>query len=144
MHRRNPTPVRYVRDVELFQDHAGGQDCSNRLAPMDDFLSGISPIPRNGARFLYQGYPDRGLVRQLLGAITQFEKSLVAKLKAARDRKKAATGKCGVGVRTLRPAPRSWSMRCCSRVLGVTLRFWSSAQACNEFTTAFYRYGGKP
>ena len=36
------------------------------------------------------------LVRQVLGAIAQFEKtSLVAKLKAARDRKKAATGKCG-------------------------------------------------
>jgi hypothetical protein len=32
----------------------------------------------------------------VLGAIAQFEKtSLVAKLKAARDRKKAATGKCG-------------------------------------------------
>jgi hypothetical protein len=36
------------------------------------------------------------LVRQVLGAIAQFEKtSLVAKLKAALDRKKAATGKCG-------------------------------------------------
>jgi hypothetical protein len=36
------------------------------------------------------------LVRQVLGAIAQFEKtSLVAKLRAARDRKKAATGKCG-------------------------------------------------
>ena len=33
------------------------------------------------------------LVRQVLGAIAQFEKtSLVAKLKAARDRKKAARG----------------------------------------------------
>jgi hypothetical protein len=32
----------------------------------------------------------------VLGAIAQFEKtSLVAKLKAARDRKKVATGKCG-------------------------------------------------
>jgi hypothetical protein len=36
------------------------------------------------------------LVRQVLGAISQFEKaSLVAKLKAARDRKRAATGRCG-------------------------------------------------
>ena len=36
------------------------------------------------------------LVRQVLGAIAQFEKtSLVAKLKAARDRKRLATGKCG-------------------------------------------------
>jgi DNA invertase Pin-like site-specific DNA recombinase len=36
------------------------------------------------------------LVRQVLGAIAQFEKaSLVAKLKAARDRKIAAGIKCG-------------------------------------------------
>jgi DNA invertase Pin-like site-specific DNA recombinase len=35
------------------------------------------------------------VVRQVLGAIAQFEKaSLVAKLKAARDRKRAAAGKC--------------------------------------------------
>jgi hypothetical protein len=38
----------------------------------------------------------RILQAHLLGAIAQFEKtSLVAKLKAARDRKKAETGKCG-------------------------------------------------
>jgi hypothetical protein len=35
--------------------------------------------------------------------MAQLEKSLVAKLKAARDRKKAATGKCGIGAHTLRP-----------------------------------------
>ena len=36
------------------------------------------------------------LVRQVLGAIAQFEKSsLVAKLKAACDRKLERTGKCG-------------------------------------------------
>jgi DNA invertase Pin-like site-specific DNA recombinase len=35
------------------------------------------------------------MVRQILGAVSQFEKAgLVAKLKAARDRKKAETGKC--------------------------------------------------
>ena len=35
------------------------------------------------------------LVRQVLGAIAQFEKaSLVAKLKAARERKRKATGRC--------------------------------------------------
>jgi crotonobetainyl-CoA:carnitine CoA-transferase CaiB-like acyl-CoA transferase len=63
------------------------------------------------ARGMMQKIADRGPVRQVLGVIAQFEKSLVAKLKAARDRKKAATGKCGVGARTLRPDPRSWSMR---------------------------------
>jgi DNA invertase Pin-like site-specific DNA recombinase len=39
--------------------------------------------------------PTAVLVRQVLGAIAQFEKaSLVAKLKAARDRKRAREGKC--------------------------------------------------
>jgi hypothetical protein len=36
------------------------------------------------------------LIRQVLGAVSQFEKTaLVAKLKSARDRKKRETGKCG-------------------------------------------------
>jgi DNA invertase Pin-like site-specific DNA recombinase len=35
------------------------------------------------------------MVRQILGAVSQFEKAmLVAKLKGARERKRAATGKC--------------------------------------------------
>jgi hypothetical protein len=39
--------------------------------------------------------PTAVLVRQVLGAIAQFEKAtLVAKLKAARDRKRVAAGKC--------------------------------------------------
>jgi DNA invertase Pin-like site-specific DNA recombinase len=40
--------------------------------------------------------PTATMVRQILGVVSQFEKAaLVAKLKGARDRKKAATGKCG-------------------------------------------------
>jgi hypothetical protein len=40
--------------------------------------------------------PPAVLIRQVLGAVSQSEKAaLVAKLRAARDRKKAATGKCG-------------------------------------------------
>jgi DNA invertase Pin-like site-specific DNA recombinase len=39
--------------------------------------------------------PTATMVRQILGAVSQMEKaSLVQKLKAARDRKKAETGKC--------------------------------------------------
>jgi hypothetical protein len=35
------------------------------------------------------------MVRQILGAVSQFEKAgLVAKLRHARDRKRAATGRC--------------------------------------------------
>lgn len=39
--------------------------------------------------------PTRVLIRQILGALAQWEKSmLVSKLKAARERKKQATGRC--------------------------------------------------
>jgi len=39
--------------------------------------------------------PAVALIRQVLGAVVQFEKvALVAKLKGARDRKRRATGKC--------------------------------------------------
>jgi DNA invertase Pin-like site-specific DNA recombinase len=45
--------------------------------------------------FLDDG-PTTTMIRQVLGAVSQFEKAaLVAKLRAARERKKAANGKCG-------------------------------------------------
>lgn len=45
--------------------------------------------------------PGRIMMRQIAGSFAQYEKArLVAKLKAARDRKKALTGKCG-GRKTL-------------------------------------------
>src|SRR2546428_602835 len=57
---------------------------------------GVALIPATAPDFFTEDTPTAVLVRQVLGAIHQFEKtSLVAKLKAARDRKKAATGKCG-------------------------------------------------
>jgi DNA invertase Pin-like site-specific DNA recombinase len=41
------------------------------------------------------GDPTRVLIRQVLGAVSQFEKAvIVSKLKAARQRKKRATGRC--------------------------------------------------
>src|SRR5260370_996607 len=40
--------------------------------------------------------PTAVVIRRILGSVSQFEKAmLVAKLKGARDRKRAATGKCG-------------------------------------------------
>ncbi len=49
--------------------------------------------------------PSRKLMRQIMGAIAEYDRHmLVAKLKAARDRKKAATGKCeGAILYGLRP-----------------------------------------
>jgi DNA invertase Pin-like site-specific DNA recombinase len=68
-----------------------------------DFLKslGVSLIPATAPDFFTADTPTAVLVRQVLGAIAQFEKtSLVAKLKAARDRKIAAGEKCG-GRKTL-------------------------------------------
>jgi DNA invertase Pin-like site-specific DNA recombinase len=40
--------------------------------------------------------PTAVMIRQILGSVSQFEKAmLVAKLRGARERKKAITGKCG-------------------------------------------------
>jgi DNA invertase Pin-like site-specific DNA recombinase len=63
-----------------------------------DFLKSLEVelIPATAPDFFTEDTPTAVLVRQVLGAIAQFQKtSLVAQLKAARDRKKAETGKCG-------------------------------------------------
>jgi DNA invertase Pin-like site-specific DNA recombinase len=57
---------------------------------------GINLIPATAPDFFLEDTPTAVLVRQVLGAIAEFEKaSLVAKLAAARARKKAETGRCG-------------------------------------------------
>jgi DNA invertase Pin-like site-specific DNA recombinase len=72
---------------------------ANRLASSTtghDFLRGlgVTLIAANAPEHFLEDTPTATLIRQVLGAIAQFEKAnLVAKLKAARDRKKAKTGK---------------------------------------------------
>jgi DNA invertase Pin-like site-specific DNA recombinase len=79
------SPDRFARDLTV---QLTGHDFLKSL--------GITLIPATAPDFFTEDTPTAVLVRQVLGAIAQFEKtSLVAKLKAARDRKKAATGKCG-------------------------------------------------
>ena len=79
------SPDRFARDLTV---QLTGHDFLKKL--------GIVLIPATAPDFFTEDTPTAVLVRQVLGAIAQFEKtSLVAKLKAARDRKKAATGKCG-------------------------------------------------
>ena len=74
------SPDRFARDL-------AGHDMLKGL--------GIDLIPASAPDFFTENTPTAVLVRQLLGAIAQFEKaSLVAKLKAARDRKRAREGKC--------------------------------------------------
>jgi DNA invertase Pin-like site-specific DNA recombinase len=57
---------------------------------------GVTFIAADSPDAFLDDTPTAVLIRQVLGAVSQFEKAaLVAKLKAARDRKKAETGKCG-------------------------------------------------
>ena len=56
---------------------------------------GIALIPASSPEFFIEDTPTAVLVRQVLGAIAQFEKaSAVAKLASARKRKRESTGKC--------------------------------------------------
>jgi DNA invertase Pin-like site-specific DNA recombinase len=78
------SPDRFARDLAV---QLAGHDFLKKL--------GVALIPATAPDFFTADTPTAVLVRQVLGAISQFEKaSLVAKLKAARDRKQAATGKC--------------------------------------------------
>jgi DNA invertase Pin-like site-specific DNA recombinase len=57
---------------------------------------GIMLIAADSPDAFIEETPTTVLIRQVLGAVAQFEKAaLVAKLKGARDRKRAETGKCG-------------------------------------------------
>lgn len=57
---------------------------------------GITLIAADSPNAFLDDGPTSTLIRQILGAVAQFEKaSVVAKLRAARIRKKDKTGKCG-------------------------------------------------
>lgn len=56
---------------------------------------GIELIPVDAPDYFTDETPTAVMVRQILGAVAQFEKaSLVQKLRHARDRKRLATGRC--------------------------------------------------
>jgi DNA invertase Pin-like site-specific DNA recombinase len=78
------SPDRFARDLAV------------QLAGHDHLRSlGITLIPASSPDFFIEDTPTAVLVRQVLGAIAQFEKATtVAKLKAARQRKKERAGKC--------------------------------------------------
>ena len=79
------SPDRFARDLAV---QLAGHDFLKKL--------GVALIPATAPDFFTEDTPTAVLVRQVLGAISQFEKaSLVAKLKAARDRRIAAGLKCG-------------------------------------------------
>jgi DNA invertase Pin-like site-specific DNA recombinase len=73
------SPDRFARDLAV---QLAGHDYLRGL--------GLDLVPASAPDFFTEDTPTAVLVRQVLGAISQFEKAtLVAKLKAARDRKKA-------------------------------------------------------
>jgi DNA invertase Pin-like site-specific DNA recombinase len=57
---------------------------------------GIELVPADAPDYFRDETPTAVMVRQILGAVAQFEKAaLVSRLRVARDRKRVAKGKCG-------------------------------------------------
>ncbi len=78
------SPDRFARDLMV---QLAGHDMLK--------AKGITLIAASAPTFFLEDTPTAVLVRQVLGAIAQFEKAgLVAKLAAARKRKRLANGKC--------------------------------------------------
>ena len=78
------SPDRFARDLAV---QLAGHDMLRGL--------GIAIIPASAPDFFTEDTPTAVLVRQVLGAIAQFEKaSIVAKLAAARKRKREREGRC--------------------------------------------------
>jgi DNA invertase Pin-like site-specific DNA recombinase len=78
------SPDRFARDLMV---QLAGHDMLN--------ARGVTLIAASAPTFFLEDTPTAVLVRQVLGAIAQFEKAaLVAKLAAARKRKRVANGKC--------------------------------------------------
>jgi DNA invertase Pin-like site-specific DNA recombinase len=85
-----------VRTIIVESPDRFARDLAVQLAGHDHLRSlGITLIPASSPDFFIEDTPTAVLVRQVLGAIAQFEKATtVAKLKAARLRKKERAGKC--------------------------------------------------
>lgn len=78
------SPDRFARDLAV---QLAGHDMLRDL--------GIAIIPASAPDFFTEDTPTAVLVRQVLGAIAQFDKaSVVAKLAAARKRKRQTEGRC--------------------------------------------------
>jgi DNA invertase Pin-like site-specific DNA recombinase len=124
------SPDRFARDLTV---QLTGHDFLKSL--------GISLIPATAPDFFTEDTPTAVLVRQVLGAIAQFEKtSLVAKLKAARDRKKAVTGKCGGRKSNAEARPEVVALARQLHSQRLSLRKISAALASQGYLTA----SGKP
>lgn len=78
------SPDRFARDLVV---QLTGHDHLKAL--------GVTLIPASAPSHFTEDTPTATMVRQILGAVAQFEKAtLLAKLKSARDRKREKMGKC--------------------------------------------------
>jgi DNA invertase Pin-like site-specific DNA recombinase len=102
-----------VRTILVESPDRFARDLAVQLAG-HDFLKnmGVTLIPATAPDFFFEDTPTAVLVRQVLGAIAQFEKaSLVVKLKAARDHKIAQGIKCGGRKSYAERSPSWWRRR---------------------------------
>lgn len=74
------SPDRFARDL-------AGHDYLKRL--------GVDLIPTSAPDYFTEDTPSAVLIRQVLGAVEFQQTDLVVKLRAARERKRKETGKCG-------------------------------------------------
>jgi DNA invertase Pin-like site-specific DNA recombinase len=102
---------------------------------------GVELVPTTAPDFFTEDTPTAVLVRQVLGAISQFEKaSLVAKLKAARERKTAAGGRGSGRFTYAMKMPKTVELAKQLRDDGLSLRKISAVLAERGHLTG----GGKP
>lgn len=120
------TPDRFARDLLV---QLTGHDYLKKL--------GVQLIPASAPDHFLVETPTAILVRQVLGAIAQFEKAtLVAKLKAARDRKRERTGKRVGGRKNYAEAQPALVARCLQLRDMPSLRAISAQLAAEGFVSA--------
>jgi DNA invertase Pin-like site-specific DNA recombinase len=120
------SPDRFARDLAV---QLAGHDYLKGL--------GVMLVPASAPDFFVEETPTAVLVRQVLGAIAQFKATTVAKLRAARDRKRKEAGKVE-GRKTY--AEKEPELVRCARELSeqrprLSLRQISTELASQGFTT---------
>jgi DNA invertase Pin-like site-specific DNA recombinase len=124
------SPDRFARDLAV---QLAGHDYLKQL--------GVELVPTSAPDFFTTDTPTAVLVRQVLGAISQFEKAtLVSKLRAARERKKAAGGRGSGRFTYALKVPATVALAKQLQGEGLSLRKISAELAERGHVTA----GGKP
>jgi DNA invertase Pin-like site-specific DNA recombinase len=119
------SPDRFARDLTI---QLTGHDYLNKL--------GVVLIPASAPDYFLEDTPTAVLVRQVLGAIAQFEKaSLVAKLRGARDRKRERTGKKVGGRKSYAELDPALVARAKALAAGLSLRAISALLADENYLT---------